>query len=268
MTLKRVFKRNTHNLFFKHIAGLGRSINRLYENRNHDIYSNGERTILRKLAILNPSVIIDGGANVGRYTLLCKELVSNCTIYSLEPVKKAFEALTQNTGGDDIKVFNKGLFRENTVKSINILGSGSLQHTSLSSLYETRRLSHGGYAKEKVELIRGDDFLREQGIDHVDFLKLDIEGAEYDALLGFENSLKSGNIRAVQFEYGYLNISSHRLLYDFYNFFEPLGYIIGKVFPKTVEFREYKVKYEDFLGPNYIAVQDKDEELIRVLRRK
>ncbi len=72
----------------------------------------------------------------------------------------------------------------------------------------------------------------------------------------------------MQFEYGYLNISSHRLLYDFYNFFEPLGYIIGKVFPKTVEFREYKVKYEDFLGPNYIAVQDKDEELIRVLRRK
>ena len=37
--LKRIFKQNTHNSFFKVLAGFGGSLNRLHENRNHDIYT-------------------------------------------------------------------------------------------------------------------------------------------------------------------------------------------------------------------------------------
>ena len=48
LRLKRLFKRNSHNNLLKALAGFGRAINRLYENRNHDIYSNGELTLLKK----------------------------------------------------------------------------------------------------------------------------------------------------------------------------------------------------------------------------
>ena len=54
-TLKRIYKRNSHNLFFKGLAGFGRALNRLYENRNHDIYSNGELTVLRMILKINQS---------------------------------------------------------------------------------------------------------------------------------------------------------------------------------------------------------------------
>ena len=54
MSLKRIFKRNSHNFILKPLAGFGRSLNRLYENRNHDIYSNGELTVLKKLVRINP----------------------------------------------------------------------------------------------------------------------------------------------------------------------------------------------------------------------
>lgn len=72
----------------------------------------------------------------------------------------------------------------------------------------------------------------------------DIEGAKYDALIGFEKHIKSGKIKMIQFEYGYINITTKKLLEDFYNYFESKGYVLGKIFPKTVEFRKYEFKYQ------------------------
>jgi hypothetical protein len=47
MKIKRIFKRNAHPPVFKMLAGAGRAMNRLYKNRNHDIYSNGELVVLK-----------------------------------------------------------------------------------------------------------------------------------------------------------------------------------------------------------------------------
>ena len=41
--------------------------------------------------------IIDIGANVGTFTLLCNEIFAKSTIYSIEPVNDVFEALKKNT---------------------------------------------------------------------------------------------------------------------------------------------------------------------------
>lgn len=116
MKVKRIFKRNTHNIFFKVLAGFGRALNRLYENRNHDIYSNGELVILRKISKLNPSVIIDGGANIGSYSLLANEINPDTRIYSFEPVKSTFEKLKENTKHiNNIVPIEKGVFIRKTV---------------------------------------------------------------------------------------------------------------------------------------------------------
>jgi hypothetical protein len=71
----------------------------------------------------------------------------------------------------------------------------------------------------------------------------------------------------VQFEYGYINITTKRLLIDYYNFFEKYDYLVGKIFPKIVEFRKYNLIYEDFLGPNFIAVKKTETELIKLLSK-
>lgn len=260
-TLKRIFKQNTHNSFFKALAGFGRSLNRLYENRNHDIYSNGELTVLKKIAKTNPSLIIDGGANVGDYSVLANQIMPDCTIYAFEPVEATFQHLLSNIQGlQNVVPIKKGLFKENCDLEINLFNSN--EH---SSIYDIEGLPQGSDQKQTIELVRGDDFIRDHNIASVDFLKLDIEGAEYDALLGFENAIKHGTIKAVQFEYGYINISTKKLLIDYYNFFEANGYILGKVFPKIVEFRKYHFKYEDFIGPNFIAVKKAEKTLINML---
>ena len=264
MKAKRFLKRNTHNSVFKNLAGFGRALNRLYENRNHDIYSNGELTILRKISKLNPSVIIDGGANIGKYSLLVNELNPNTLVYAFEPVKSTFEKLKENTSHiDNIIPIHKGLYKNNCSKEINIYPSDT--HCSI---FDSQGLHNELLERQRIELIRGDDFLNNNKIRGVDFLKIDVEGSEYDAILGFEQYIEKGLIKMIQFEYGYMNISTKKLLIDFYNYFESKGYIIGKVFPKTVEFRKYEFKYEDFLGPNFICVKKTEPHLIKLLMNK
>ena len=263
--LKRLFKRNTHNNFLKVFADFGRVLNRLYENRNHDTYSNGELTVLKKILKLNPlSIIIDGGANIGSYSLLINQLGQISRVYSFEPVKSTFEKLKKNVAlYKNIIPIEKGLYKENCTKEINIFVSDT--H---SSLYDIQGLPYESSGKQSIELVSGDDFMKQNNISEIDFLKIDIEGAEFDAILGFEKNITNGTIKAIQFEYGYINISTKKLLVDYYNYFESKGYVIGKIFPKIVEFRKYEFKYEDFIGPNFIAVKKTETELISALKRK
>jgi FkbM family methyltransferase len=262
--VKRFFKRNSHNNLFKGLAGFGRALNRFYENRNHDLYSNGELTVLKKISKFNPSVIIDGGANIGKYSLLINHLSPSSKIYSFEPVKSTFEKLKKNVASSkNIVPVEKGFYKENCISKINMF-----TYDEHSSIYNIQGSPYELHGQQTIELVRGDDFIKNSEISEVDFLKIDVEGAEYDALLGFEQTIKEGKIKAIQFEYGYINITTKKLLVDYYDFFEKEGYVLGKIFPKIVEFRKYEFKYEDFLGPNYIAVKKSEVELINALKRK
>ncbi|MFW6042890.1 MAG: FkbM family methyltransferase [Marinilabiliaceae bacterium] len=262
--IKRTFKKNTHNAFFKALAGFGRSMNRLYENRNHDIFSNGELTVIKKLARTGPSIVFDGGANIGNYSRLLSHYLPDAQIYAFEPVEPTYKQLLENLKDKtNVMPQNVGLYSSNETRSINIFNS----HTH-ASIFDIEATSNSPVGKDTIELVQGDEFLQENRIKSIDFLKLDLEGAEYDAIKGFENSFREKIIKMVQFEYGYINISTKKLLIDFYNFFEDHGYLLGKVFPKIVEFREYKAKYEDFLGPNFIAIDKNEKELIELMKKK
>lgn len=263
-SLKRFYKTNSHNAILKVVAGFGRSMNRLYENRNHNPLSNGEATLLKKIARFNPEVIIDGGANTGGYAQLVNTYCPQAKVYSFEPVLDTYNKLKAKLENNpNNKPINKGLYNENCTKSINIFPGD--EHASLFDINSTLYNSTGSV---DIELVKGDDFLAQYDIKNVFLLKLDLEGAEYDALQGFENALKSGSIKVIQFEYGYINITTKRLLIDYYQLLESYGYVLGKIFPKTVEFRKYEYKHEDFIGPNFIAVHQDEAALIASLRRK
>jgi FkbM family methyltransferase len=258
--LKKLFKQNTHNLFFGSIAAFGRSINRLYENRNHDIFSNGEVWLIKKVASTKPKTIFDVGANTGKY---CNELLKFCpdaTIYCFEPVTKTFKLLKSAVRGGRVQFIQKGLFTENKKLTINLYPS----HTH-ASLFELKAVPYQSVGTEDIDLIRGDSFVQENNIDSIDLLKLDIEGAELGALKGLENTFRQNKIRVVQFEYGYINITTKNLLIDYYDFFESVGYQVGKLYPKRVDFRPYKFKHEDFIGPNFVAIRKGDDEMKRLL---
>jgi len=260
--LKRWFKRNSHNPVLKVLAGFGRSMNRLYENRNHDIHSNGEVWLLRQLASTNPQVIFDGGANIGEYAIESAENCPSAAVYCFEPVPETFKILEDATREFSSRTIlvQKGLSDQNQNLSINIFDSNA--HSSI--------FAHDGITPETksqltIEVIKGDDYFHEKRLEKIDFLKLDVEGAEMKALKGFEKCLKEKRIRVIQLEYGYINILTKNLLMDYYDYLLPFGFKLGKLYPKKVEFRPYHNKLEDFIGPNYVAVHESEKELIQLL---
>jgi len=81
-------------------------------------------------------------------------------------------------------------------------------------------------------------------------------------LRGFEAALTRRAISVIQFEYGYACILARGLLIDFYDYLESRGYILGKLHSKRVNFRPYRLKDENFFGPNFVAVHRDENELI------
>ena len=117
----------------------------------------------------------------------------------------------------------------------------------------------------RARVVRGDDFLEQLGVSHVDLLKIDVEGMEDKVLRGFERLLRERAVDLVQFEYGRVNIISHFLLSDFHALFQSYGYRVGKLYPDGVEWRAYTLADEDFRGPNYLACREDRSDLLQAL---
>lgn len=242
---------------------MGRGFYRYYENRNHDIQSNGELWLMERLRVFRPGLVIDGGANVGGFAKSIKECFPEAQLHCFEPVEETFATLQKNMEQfDHVTCHKKGLYSSKKRLTINLYSSS--EH---SSIYEIEGMHYEATGKASIDLIKGDDFVKKQKIEFVDFLKLDLEGAELDALGGFENLIRQKKVRLVQFEYGYINITTKNLLLNYYQFFKKHGYIVGKLYPREVDFREYSWQHEDFIGPNFVAIRDDDHELKKSLSR-
>lgn len=124
------------------------------------------------------------------------------------------------------------------------------------------------YQKLIAEAVRRDNFMRENKIDSIDFFQLDIEGAEYEVLVGFEYNITNGEIRGIRFEYNYINIPTRKFLIDCHNFFESNDFIMVKIVPKIAEFGKHEFNYLDFLIPNFIMARKPETELIALLCKK
>jgi FkbM family methyltransferase len=202
---------------------------------------------------------VDVGANVGSWALLAARSLPDATIHALEVIPDTAAALRSATAGEQrIRCFDLGLAAHTGTLTLNYQPRASTHATFTDYPHKWT-----GEAME-CAVMRGDEFLAREGISRVDLLKLDVEGAEHLVLQGLEDTLRARRIRLVQFEYGRVNILTHFLLRDFYELFRSHGYVVGKIFPNYVDFREYQLDDEDFLGPNYLACQAEDELVARL----
>jgi FkbM family methyltransferase len=231
-----------------------------YGNASYKPQKNGERWLLDVLRGEPVRAVVDVGANVGTWALMAAEVFTEATVYALEVVPMTAEELRTRTAAEPrIRGFAFGL--------ADHTGALTLRYNPAASTHSTFTEYPHGWVGERIEcsVVRGDEFLAREGIERVDFLKLDVEGAEHLVLQGLEEALSQRRIRFVQFEYGRVNILTHFLLRDFYALFAKHGYVVGKIFPDHVDFREYDLNDEDFLGPNYLACRG-DDPILRRLR--
>jgi FkbM family methyltransferase len=224
-----------------------------FGNASHRPERNGEFWLLRALGNQSIGTIFDVGANVGKWSLAAAEAFPEATIYAFEIVPATATELCKRVAGHDrVRCMGFGLAERTGVLRV--------RYNPAASSHSTFTDYPHGWRGEQIEcpVMRGDEFLAREAIAACDFLKLDVEGAEHLVLQGFGEHLQGGRVRFVQFEYGRVNILTRFLLKDFYELFTRYGYAVGKIFPDYVEFRDYDLSDEDFLGPNYFACRQDD----------
>jgi FkbM family methyltransferase len=257
----RPTRRARQNRLLRTTADLCRQYLKWFGNASYKPARNGERWILSALRNEDIRTVIDVGANVGAWSLTVAELLPEAIIYALEVIPETASALEARVGQQErVKCFNLGLAAHT--------GTLPLRYHPAASTHATFTDYPHRWSGEQIEcaVMRGDDFLVRESIRGVDFLKLDVEGAEHLVLQGLESALRDQRVRFLQFEYGRVNILTHFLLRDFYQLFTSYGYVVGKIYPDYVEFRDYDLSDEDFLGPNYLACRAGDH-MVDVLQQ-
>lgn len=148
-------------------------------------------------SFLKPAMtFIDGGANIGYYSVIAAALTYPAKVHSFEPGARMFEELTANValnGMEQSCILNKAALGEKPgTARLSMYAPGFEVYSSLA---EHKWINTAPIGYEEVAVVTLDDYVRQNGIDRVDLLKLDIEGAELLALRGATDLL--GRLRPV-----------------------------------------------------------------------
>ncbi|HEX6911310.1 MAG TPA: FkbM family methyltransferase, partial [Longimicrobium sp.] len=168
--------------------------------------------------------VVDVGSNIGMFTMFAHSAARDVRTWSFEPIPDTFARLRANAalvGGANARVFNTGVAQENgTARFVHYPHSSGLSGRyadlerdrgitrSLIENWMAGRDGEGGQAaaatltEAEVEAFLDERFqavefdcplrtlssvIREEGIDRIDLLKIDVEKSEYDVLLGIED---------------------------------------------------------------------------------
>ena len=150
---------------------------------------------LMKMLVKPEDCIIDIGANHGFHTILLSKLAKNGTVFAIEPDKNSREKLNINlqlSGCTNVKVVNTAIGIKN-IKLDFYTSKTRGQFDGSNSIYKESLLSMGvedlNIKKEIVNVISLDSFVYKNKLKP-NFIKMDIEGSEYDAFLGMKKTIK------------------------------------------------------------------------------
>jgi FkbM family methyltransferase len=140
--------------------------------------------------------ILDIGANIGFHTLYFAELTGvNGKVFSFEPIPINFDALQRNIELNQfpqIKPVNKALGNINTQMNVHI--NQDAQNPGAFNLFEN------GEKNTIIACIKGDDYLAENKISKINFIKVDVEGFELEVFKGLTKTIQNSK-PIIIFEY-------------------------------------------------------------------
>ena len=132
-----------------------------------------------KFKIRNYDVIFDIGAQKGVFSIFASKCANKGKVYSFEPTRENFKFLKKNVKLNKIEniiLINKAVSDKSGEKEIFI----SADSGGHSFFWKTPN-------RVIVQTICLNDFIKQNNISHVDFLKMDCEGAEYEILFSCSN---------------------------------------------------------------------------------
>jgi len=140
-------------------------------------------------------VVVDLGANIGMFTLFASNKVKK--VYSIEPLPDTYECLVKNTKKlENVITLNKAIY--STEKEMEFIQN----EISISSSFFRKKPNSETI---KVKTIKFDNMLKEHNISRVNYLKVDIEGAEFDLFENINEDYLQNNIDKIFMEVHIMN---------------------------------------------------------------
>lgn len=216
---------------------------------------NGEYWLLDQFLRLNkrPVLALDIGANQGDWSAHFLEKSRNHGIHSnillFEPSKFTFNALSNRFSSQgDVHLYNFAFSDTPGVATFYENGDGSGSN-SLASAF--------GEAAATVQLQTIDGFLADQGITHVDFVKVDVEGFDANVIAGARSALALGQIDVLQFEYNWRWAVTGATLRSVFDRIEGTPYRVGKLAgQRLLMFEAWHMEMERFFEGNYVLLRE------------
>ena len=182
-------------------------------------------------------VCLDIGANIGNYSKLLINK-TNAKIYAFEPLEKSFDELKKIKEKHKDRFFIKklALGNEDGIKKISSANDKSEKASFEKNLDKLSFIDKDNLREFDVSIKKLDSLDFFDIHNKVDFLKIDVEGYEYEVLLGGKKFIDFNSPKFIQIEINWHQLFKKITLYEFskllkeYDIFKILPYGKNLVF--------------------------------------
>jgi FkbM family methyltransferase len=131
------------------------------------------------IALPHDAIVLDVGANIGDFTLQAARRCPTGRVFAVEPVGEHVRIISAHLAMNDIR----------NVTCIHAALGGEDGRSAITNNGSCSRTGDSGTRTEIVPLKTLASLMREQGLERIDLLKMDCEGAEWDILPEAESVL-------------------------------------------------------------------------------
>jgi FkbM family methyltransferase len=206
-----------------------------YYCRLEDFNPDREADIVKLFRPNEGDIVVDVGAHIGKYTIIASKMVgSQGKVIAIEAHPANYDTLKQNiviNKLNNVIALNYAVHSTETL--VKLYEPGQEEGFTIYNTIMTDRIPLNNQKSIEVKANTLDFLLLENGIKEVNWIKIDVEGAEFEVLKGATNILSSSKDISLLIEIHNLGVNNK-------TFYEPII--------RLLESKNYKLSFEKIYG--------------------
>jgi len=192
-----------------------------------------QKEFINRMGISQP-VIFDVGAHKGETVARYRALFPDSSIYCFEPFPDNVKILRSRFSSDpSVHVYESAVSDVNGKKTFYVNENDATSSLLPRAKDERRYYSKAADSRCTVEVdaLTIDEILQQNGIDHIDILKFDIQGGELMALRGSEKALQESRVSVIYTETLFVpHYEKNPLLLDLWKYLDQYAYTFFDIY--------------------------------------
>ncbi len=238
---------------------VARPIDRLGRSVYLNGYSDREHATLLNHFLKPGMTYVDVGAHLGQFTLMAAQRVGpSGHVHAFEATSDTYDLLAQSialNGFTWVKANHTALFDHPCVVRLNVCIRGKGEFNSVS---KPLRPEDQVVGTEEVQAITLDDYCRQNQVEHVDLVKIDVNGPEREVIRGGREILGKPGKRMMVIEFLDLDPTpGHITTAGLRQEIESLGYQLFNFDPETIKLTPAPMKDDYRITENLVAIKER-----------